>query len=128
MILLEKKEDREKLKIAYQNILNSQRNYLNQDAKDLEELSDLKITLKSTDSVKNIIDSLEYEFVKDKNSIEEYKSYIDYYINSKFKNDAVKRWHSIEYEIVSNQNSWEGYKIFMEEFPLSQYYHMAKEL
>ena len=128
LLYLKNKEDREKLKIAYQNILNSQRNYLNQDVKDLEELSDLKITLKSIDSVKNIIDSLEYEFVKDKNSIEEYKSYIDYYINSKFKNDAVKRWHSLEYEIVSNQNSWEGYKIFMEEFPSSKYYHMAKEL
>tara|TARA_S200000501_G_C20871904_1_gene764711 strand:+ start:9846 stop:12596 length:2751 start_codon:yes stop_codon:yes gene_type:complete len=128
LFYLKNKEDREKLKLAYQNVLNSQRNYLNQDAKGLEELSELNITLKSIDSVKNIIDSLEYEFVKDINSIEEYKSYINYYMTSKFINNAVQRWHSLEYEIISNQNSWEGYKIFMDEFPSSKYYYMAKEL
>ena len=75
-----------------------------------------------------MIDSLEYQFVKAKNSIEEYRGYISCYPNSIYIGDANARWTLLEFNLTSNQDTWQAYKVFMDSFPKSNEFDKAKEL
>ena len=128
LLYLERKEERNILKTAHQNIIISKENYPTLDFKDLEELKELKIDIPRIDSVEDVIDSLEYQFVLNVNSIEEYIEYVINYPSSIFVGDAVSRRNSLEFSITSNQNTWQAYKIFMDSFPLANEYNRAKTL
>ncbi len=105
LLYLEQKEDRNILKSAYKNIIISKENYQRLDPKDLEELIELKVDIPRIDSIEDVIDSLEYQFVLDINSIGEYIDYIINYPNSRFVSDAVSRRNTLEFSLTSNQNT-----------------------
>ena len=128
LLYLEQKEDRNILKQAYDNILLGKEKYSGLDTKALEELTELGIDISSIDSLEDVIDSLEYQFVKAKNSIEEYRGYISGYPNSIYIGDANARWTSLEFNLTSNQDTWQAYKVFMDSFPKSNEFDKAKEL
>ena len=128
LLYLEQKEDRNILKSAYKNIIISKENYQRLDPKDLEELIELKIDIPRIDSIEDVIDSLEYQFVLEINSIGEYIDYIINYPNSRFVGDAVSRRNTLEFSLTSNQNTWQAYKIYMDSFPLAKEYSKAKTL
>jgi len=93
--------------------------------KEIEILQELNITRESLDSVVSVIDSLEYNFVLDENSIEEYTRYMRDHGPSKFYVSARENWHSIEFNNSSLINTWMSYKKFMESFPDSREYNKA---
>lgn len=128
LLYLEQKEDRDILKQAYRNILTAKEKYSGLDTKALEELTELGIDISRIDSLEDVIDSLEYQFVREANSIEEYRGYLSGYPNSIFVGDATARWTSIEFSLTSNQDTWQAYKVFMESFPKSNEFTKAKEL
>ena len=128
LLYLEQKEERSILKSAYKNIIISKENYQRLDPKDLEELTELKIDMPRIDSIEDVIDSLEYQFVLEINSIGEYIEYFVNYPNSRFVSDAVSRRNTLEFSLTSNQNTWQAYKIYMDSFPIAQEYSKAKTL
>ena len=128
LLYLEQKEERSILKSAYKNIIISKENYQRLDPKDLEELTELKIDMPRIDSIEDVIDSLEYQFVLEINSIGEYIEYVINYPNSRFVSDAVSRRNTLEFSLTSNQNTWQAYKIYMDSFPLAEEYSKAKTL
>ena len=128
LLYLEQKEERSILKSAYKNIIISKENYQRLDPKDLEELIELKIDMPRIDSIEDVIDSLEYQFVLEINSIGEYIEYVINYPNSRFVSDAVSRRNTLEFSLTSNQNTWQAYKIYMDSFPLAREYSKAKTL
>ena len=128
LLYLEQKEERSILKLAYKNIIISKENYQRLDPKDLEELNELKIDMPKIDSIEDVIDSLEYQFVLGMNSIEEYIEYVINYPNSIYVSDAVSRRNTLEFSLTSNQNTWQAYKIYMDSFPIAQEYSKAKTL
>ena len=128
LLYLEQKEERSILKSAYKNIIISKENYKRLDPKDLEELTELKIDMPRIDSIEDVIDSLEYQFVLEINSIEDYIEYVINYPNSRFVSDAVSRRNTLEFSLTSNQNTWQAYKIYMDSFPIAQEYSKAKTL
>ena len=128
LLYLEQKEERNVLNSAYKSIIISKENYQRLDPKDLEELTELKIDMSRIDSVEDVIDSLEYQFVLEINSIREYIEYVINYPNSRFVSDAVSRRNTLEFSLTSNQNTWQAYKIYMDSFPLAEEYSEAKTL
>ena len=128
LLYLEQKEERNVLNSAYKSIIISKENYQRLDPKDLEELIELKIDMSRIDSVEDVIDSLEYQFVLEINSIREYIEYVINYPNSRFVSDAVSRRNTLEFSLTSNQNTWQAYKIYMDSFPLAEEYSKAKTL
>ena len=128
LLYLEQKEERNVLNSAYKSIIISKENYQRLDPKDLEELTELKIDMSRIDSVEDVIDSLEYQFVLEINSIGEYIEYVINYPNSRFVSDAVSRRNTLEFSLTSNQNTWQAYKIYMDSFPLAEEYSKAKTL
>ena len=128
LLYLEQKEERSILKSAYKNIIISKENYQRLDPKDLEELIELKIDVPRIDSIEDVIDSLEYQFVLEINSIREYIEYVINYPNSRFVSDAVSRRNTLEFSLTSNQNTWQAYKIYMDSSPRAREYSKAKTL
>ncbi len=128
LLYLVQKEERNILKSAYKNIIISKENYQILDPKDLEELTELKIDMPRIDSIEDVIDSLEYQFVLEINSIGEYIKYVINYPSSRFVSDAVSRRNTLEFSLTSTQNTWQAYKIYMDSFPLAEEYSKAKTL
>ena len=94
-------------------------------AKEMETLQELKITTESLDSVSSVIDSLEYNFVLEENTIEEYRGYMQDHKLSKFYLSAKENWHSLEFKNSSIVNTWMSYKKFMDSFPSAREFDMA---
>ncbi|PDH40779.1 MAG: hypothetical protein CND83_04500, partial [Rhodothermaeota bacterium MED-G19] len=107
-------------------INKSKESYPEVTEKEMETLQELNITRESLDSVLSIIDSIEYNFVLDENTIEEYRRYMQDHSSSKFYVSAMENWHSLEFNNSSLINTWMSYKKFMESFPDSREYNMAK--
>ena len=75
LLYLEEIEIREKLDSAFYFVKLSRRNIYSVDAKENEELIDLNITTSAIDSLEDVIDSVEFQFVLEKNNIDEYRKY-----------------------------------------------------
>ena len=112
LLFLEEKEDRKKLDSSFYFINKSKSIFKNNDPKEIETLDELKISINSIDSIIHLIDSLEFNFVLDINTIYEYKQYMNHHVNSSFKNHAKLKWHSLEFQKSSTINTWESYKLF----------------
>ena len=97
-------------------------------SKEREELEELGIIPSSIDSIISVIDSIEFDFVKEANTIKEYKKYMIDHRDSKFYGQAKKKWHTLEFEIVSNINTWQAYEEFMKNFQDSEDFTLAKTL
>jgi len=107
-------------------INKSKESYPEVTAKEMETLQELNITRESLDSVLSVIDSIEYNFVLEESTIEEYRRYMQGHSSSKFYVSAMENWHSLEFNNSSLINTWMSYKKFMESFPDSREYNMAK--
>ena len=70
LLYLEEIEIREKLDSAFYFVKLSRRNIYSVDAKENEELIDLNITTSAIDSLEDVIDSVEFQFVLEKNNID----------------------------------------------------------
>ena len=82
----------------------------------------------SLDSIKSVIDSLEFNFVKEINSISEYRKYMRDHRSSKFYDQAQRNWHTLEFEIASNINTWQSYLEFVKNFEDAEDFLLAKSL
>ena len=119
-------EIRDKVDSSFFFIKKSKELYPSATAKEMETLQELKITLESLDSVASVIDSLEYNFVLEENTIEEYRGYMQDHNLSKFYVSAKENWHSLEFKNSSIVNTWMSYKKFMDSFPSAREFDMAK--
>ena len=81
---LKNKDNRDDLDSSYFYIRRSKETYYKVNEKVEEELKDLNISIGSIDSINNVIDSIEYIYVKEINSIDEYKKYMQDHNTSKF--------------------------------------------
>lgn len=128
LLYLENLNSRADIDISYSYLKKSIDKYPDDLSKEREELEELGIFLFSLDSVKAVIDSLEFSFVSEVNSILEYKRYMKDHKDSKFYDQSKKNWHSLEFKIVSNINTWQAYEEFMDNFKNSEDFSLAKSL
>ena len=128
LLYLENLNSRADIDISYSYLKKSIDKYPDDLSKEREELEELGIFLFSLDSVKAVIDSLEFSFVSEVNSILEYKRYMKDHKDSKFYDQSKKNWHSLEFKIVSNINTWQAYEEFMDNFKDSEDFSLAKSL
>ena len=119
-------ENRDALDSSYYYIKLSNDNFQYADDKLSEELFELNISEVSIDSIIKVIDSIEYNFVRSANIIEEYKKYMRDHERSKFYSDALGRWHKLEFAIVREVNTWQAYKKFMDMYPQAVDFATAK--
>ena len=119
-------EIRDNVDSSFFFIKKSKELYPSATAKEMETLQELKITIESLDSVASVIDSLEYNFVLEENTIEEYRGYMQDHNLSKFYVSAKENWHSLEFKNSSIVNTWMSYKKFMDSFPSAIEFDMAK--
>ena len=119
-------ENRDALDSSYYYIKLSNDNFQYADDKLSEELFELNISEVSIDSIIKVIDSIEYNFVRSANIIEEYKKYMRDHERSKFYFDALGRWHKLEFAIVREVNTWQAYKKFMDMYPQAVDFATAK--
>ena len=120
------RENRDALDSSYYYIELSYDNFQYADGKLSDELFELNISEVTIDSVIKVIDSIEYDFVKSANIIEEYKKYMRDHERSKFYSDALGRWHKLEFAIVREVNTWQAYKKFMDMYPQAVDFATAK--
>ena len=128
LLYLENLESRSSIDSSYLLINKSKETYPNEFPKEREELEELGINLLSIDSIIAVIDSIEFDFVKEENTIKEYKKYMVDHKESKFYDQSKKNWHTLEFKIVSNINTWQAYEEFMNEFPNANDFSLAKSL
>ena len=113
LLYLKNLDSRDDIDSSYSYIKRSKDLFPNELTKEREELEALGIFMDSLDSIKSVIDSLEFNFVKDINSISEYRKYMRDHRSSKFYDQAQRNWHTLEFEIASNINTWQSYLEFM---------------
>ncbi|MEC7877775.1 MAG: WG repeat-containing protein [Bacteroidota bacterium] len=128
LLYLEEIEIREKLDSAFYFVKLSMSSIDSVDAKENEELVDLNITPSALDSLEDVIDSLEFQFVLKENNIDEYRKYMRDHKTSVFYNKALENWHSLEFKVSQTNNTWQSYKAFIDSFPQSKEYPLAKKL
>ena len=75
---------------AHIYILKSKENIRNVDEKESAELLELNINEASIDSLEDIIDRIEFQFVLDKNNVKQYENYMLKYASSIFYLEAKK--------------------------------------
>ena len=126
LLYLINNENRDDVDSSYFFIKKSEEIYPDATAKEMEILQELNITIESIDSVIALIDSLEYNFVLEQNTIKEYIGYMNKHSSSKFYVSAKANWHSLEFDNSSLINTWMSYKKFMDSFPDSKEYDAAK--
>ena len=120
------RENRDALDSSYYYIKLSNDNFQYADDKLSDELFELNISEITIDSVIKVIDSIEYDFVKSANTIEEYKKYMSDHERSKFYSDALGKWHKLEFDIVREIDTWQAYKKFMDLYPQATDFVNAK--
>ena len=108
LLYLEEIEIREKLDSAFYFVKLSRRNIYSVDAKENEELIDLNITTSAIDSLEDVIDSVEFQFVLEENNIDEYRKYMKDHKTSLFYNRAVENWHYLEFQVSKKNNTWQS--------------------
>ena len=123
---LENKDNRGDLDSSYFYINNSKDNYISVSGKLGEELNELNISIETIDSITGIIDSIEYDYVKEINSIDEYIKYLSDHEKSKFYSDALNSWHKLEFKNTRKINTWQAYQEFMGSFPDAIDFDLAK--
>ena len=123
---LKNKDNRDDLDSSYFYIRRTKETYYKVNEKVEEELKDLNISIGSIDSINNVIDSIEYNYVKEINSIAEYKKYMQDHNTSKFYSEALVSWHGLEFLNVRKINTWEAYNEFMVTFPDAMDFNLAK--
>ena len=128
LLYLENIDSRPHIDTSYAYIKKSIDTYPTELTKEREELEELGIFPSSLDSVKAVIDSIEFSFVSEINSISEYKRYMKDHKDSRFYDQSKKNWHSLEFKIVSNINSWQAYEEFMDNFQDAEDFLLAKSL
>ena len=128
LLYLETIDSRPHIDTSYAYIKKSIDTYPTELTKEREELEELGIFPSSLDSVKAVIDSIEFSFVSEINSISEYKRYMKDHKDSRFYDQSKKNWHSLEFKIVSNINSWQAYEEFMDNFQDAEDFLLAKSL
>ena len=120
--------DRSLLDSSFLYIKESRKNFSSIDDKVSLELKELNINLSRIDSVEDVIDSLEYLFVKEENTIASFIKYMEDHTDSKYLINAQKNWHTLEFNVVRAVNTWQAYKKYMDTFPRSLEYPVAKNL
>ena len=128
LLYLEEIEIREKLDSAFYFVKLGMSSIDSVDAKENEELVDLNITPSALDSLEDVIDSVEFQFVLKENNIDEYRKYMRDHKTSVFYNKALENWHSLEFKVSQTNNTWQSYKAFIDSFPQSKEYPLAKKL
>jgi len=128
LLYLKNTDSRTKIDTSYAYIKKSINTYPTELTKEREELEELGIFISSLDSIKAIIDSIEFSFVSKINSISEYKRYMKDHKDSKFYDQSKKNWHSLEFKIVSKINNWQAYEEFMDNFQDAEDFLLAKSL
>ena len=128
LLYLKDLDNRANVDTSYSYIKKSKDKYPTEFTKEREELEELGISVFSLDSIKETIDSIEFNFVKEVNSISEYKKYMIDHKESKFYDQSKKNWHTLEFKIVSNINTWQAYKEFMDKFQDAEDFSLAKSL
>ena len=106
LLYLEDLDSRANIDTSYYYLKKSKDKYPDKLTKEREELEELGIFVSSLDSIRAVIDSLEFNFVREVNSISEYKNYMLDHKGSKFYDQSKKNWHTLEFKIVSNINTW----------------------
>ena len=128
LLYLQNLDNRDDIDSSYSYIIRSKDLFPNELTKEREELEELGIFMASLDSIKSVIDSLEFNFVKEINSISEYRKYMRDHRSSKFYDQAQRNWHTLEFEIASNINTWQSYLEFMKNFEDAEDFLLAKSL
>ena len=128
LLYLQNLDSRDDIDSSYSYIKRSKDLFPNELSKEREELEELGIFMASLDSIKSVIDSLEFNFVKEINSISEYRKYMRDHRSSKFYDQAQRNWHTLEFEIASNINTWQSYLEFMKNFEDAEDFLLAKSL
>jgi len=105
---------------AHIYILKSKENIDNVNEKESAELLELNINKASIDSLEDIIDRIEFQFVLDKNTVKQYAQYMLKYPSSTFYLDAEKNRNTLEYTSVEIQNTWQAYKVFLDKYPYAE--------
>ena len=105
---------------AHIYILKSKENIDNVNEKESAELLGLNINKASIDSLEDIIDRIEFQFVLDKNTVKQYEQYMLKYPSSTFYLDAEKNRNTLEYTSVEIQNTWQAYKVFLDKYPYAE--------
>ena len=128
LLYLQNLDSRDDIDSSYSYIKRSKDLFPNELTKEREELEELGIFMASLDSIKSVIDSLEFNFVKEINSISEYRKYMRDHRSSKFYDQAQRNWHTLEFEIASNINTWQSYLEFVKNFEDAEDFLLAKSL
>ena len=128
LLYLEDLDSRTNIDTSYYYLKKSKDKYPDKLTKEREELEELGIFVSSLDSIRAVIDSLEFNFVREVNSISEYKKYMLDHKGSKLYGQSKKNWHTLEFKIVSNINTWQAYKEFMDNFEDAEDFSLAKSL
>ena len=119
--------DRSKIDTSFLYIKKSRKNFSSIDDKVSLELKELNINLTRIDSVEDVIDSLEYLFVREENTIASFIEYMEDHAESKYFESALRNWHTLEFKVTSEINTWQAYKKYMDTFPRSLEYPIAKK-
>ena len=119
--------DRSKIDTSFLYIKESRKNFSSIDDKVSLELKELNINLTRIDSVEDVIDSLEYLFVREENTIASFIEYMEDHAESKYFESARRNWHTLEFKVASETNTWQAYKKYMDTFPRSSEYPIAKK-
>ena len=119
--------DRSKIDTSFLYIKESRKNFSSIDDKVSLELKELNINLTRIDSVEDVIDSLEYLFVREENTIASFIEYMEDHPQSKYFESARRNWHTLEFKVASETNTWQAYKKYMDTFPRSSEYPIAKK-
>ena len=119
--------DRSKIDTSFLYIKESRKNFSSIDDKVSLELKELNINLTRIDSVEDVIDSLEYLFVREENTIASFIEYMEDHAESKYFESARRNWHTLEFKVTSEINTWQAYKKYMDTFPRSSEYPIAKK-
>jgi len=119
--------DRSKIDTSFLYIKESRKNFSSIDDKVSLELKELNINLTRIDSVEDVIDSLEYLFVREENTIASFIEYMEDHPQSKYFESARRNWHTLEFKVASKINTWQAYKKYMDTFPRSSEYLIAKK-
>ena len=119
--------DRSKIDTSFLYIKESRKNFSSIDDKVSLELKELNINLTRIDSVEDVIDSLEYLFVREENTIASFIEYMEDHPQSKYFESARRNWHTLEFKVASETNTWQEYKKYMDTYPRSSEYPIAKK-
>ena len=114
ILYLNNSNDRSKIDTSFLYIKESRKNFSSIDDKVSLELKELNINLTRIDSVEDVIDSLEYLFVREENTIASFIEYMEDHAESKYFESARRNWHTLEFKVASETNTWQEYKKYMD--------------